>query len=210
QPAHRERPVRGPRRPGLSPRPGGRRPPGALGSLPRQAGAPAGLGSLVAGPAPPGGMFGAVARAKVLAMAVVLGSLGGCGGGAGGGDGGGPSAANGTLFPWRELDPLPQPRVGHCAAVVGNYLVVIGGSRPTAEDGDLEASEEVWAASLGAGGNLGRWEPAGSTPDPVAECTAVARGDRLYLIGGRYDAPSQGLRVYAADLGAGGSLTTFT
>jgi hypothetical protein len=141
---------------------------------------------------------------------------GGGGGGAGGnggegGAGGSPAnVANGTLEGWQTLAPMPEARANHCSAVVGGWLVVVGGNTKPAGSDEFVSSALVHAAKLEADGALGPWQQAGAMPSAVTECTAAAHGDELLVLDGIYADEAHEEQVWAATIDASGMFAAFT
>ncbi len=115
--------------------------------------------------------------------------------------------ANGTLGAWQTLAPMPTARANFCAAVVGSYVVAIGGNLPG--DGGFTKLDAVHVARFHADGSLDPWQLAGHTPSPVTECTATGDATTLYLLDGIYDDASIEGQLFTATLAADGTLGTF-
>jgi len=115
--------------------------------------------------------------------------------------------ANGTLGGWQTLAPMPTARANFCAAVVGSYVVAIGGNLPS--DGGFTKLDAVHVARFHDDGSLDPWQLAGHTPSPVTECTATGDGATLYLLDGIYDDTSLEGHLFTAELAADGTLGTF-
>jgi hypothetical protein len=92
--------------------------------------------------------------------------------------------ANGTVSAWVLAVQMPLPRANHCSAVVGDRLVVIGGSYRDSSAGSFVKTALVHVADVHEDGSLGGWNEAGTTPSPVTECSATASGARLIVIDG--------------------------
>ena len=118
--------------------------------------------------------------------------------------------ADGTVGAWSTLTPLPLPRANHCAAVVGGWLLVIGGNYLPPGATDFKTIDAIHAAPLQPDGSLGPWQQAGKTPSPVYECTATGDASRLYIVDGIYDDMTSGGQVWAADLSTAGMLSALT
>ena len=114
--------------------------------------------------------------------------------------------ATGELGAWQMGPALPTPRANHCAAVIGDWLLVIGGNHATA--GGFAATDEIHAAQLQPDGTLGAWQLAGKLPSPASECTAASDGHTLYVIDGLYDDASDDGQVWSATLDDTGQLST--
>jgi hypothetical protein len=87
---------------------------------------------------------------------------------------------------WAGLPPMPTPRAGLAAAVVGNKLYAIGGRTGTVPGSGaplscLEAYDiaaAAWSPACGSPGALS------SMPIAAMDVAALAHGDRIYVIGG--------------------------
>ena len=82
------------------------------------------------------------------------------------------------LFRWAELAPMPLPRAGCAAGVLGGKLVVAGGTL-------WRADRKIWCDrvdSFDPGAN--RWESCAPLPRPLGDSACVAVGDALYALGG--------------------------
>jgi len=87
---------------------------------------------------------------------------------------------------WASLAPMPTPRAGLAAAVVGNKLYAIGGRTGTVPGSGLPLScleafdiaAGIWSPACGAAGAL--------APMPMAamDVAATAHGEKIYVIGG--------------------------
>jgi hypothetical protein len=103
---------------------------------------------------------------------------------------------------------MPVARANHCSAVVGDYLLVIGGNH---KDGaDFVKTAEVHAARRLDDGTLGPWIVAGALPSGVTECTATAHGTTLVVIDGLYDDETDERKVLSAEIASDGSLGAWT
>jgi hypothetical protein len=122
-------------------------------------------------------------------------------------DAGAALRANGTVSAWQTLAPMPHRRANFCAAVVGEYVVAIGGNYP--DDGGFTKLDEIDVARFHDDGSLDPWVVAGHAPSPVTECTATGDGDTLYLLDGIYDDASKQGHVFSASL-VGGTFGTFS
>ncbi|MBI2361927.1 MAG: hypothetical protein HYV15_00870 [Elusimicrobia bacterium] len=85
---------------------------------------------------------------------------------------------DGTLGPWTAV-PMPWSLFNHALAVVGDRIVVAGGSQ---EGG--AASSAVFAAPLGKDGVPGRFAPVGSLPSTLRNFALEVRGQELWVAGG--------------------------
>jgi len=114
-----------------------------------------------------------------------------------------PPIATGELGTWQAGPALPTPRANHCSAVIDDWVLVIGGNYMA--NGGFVKTAEIHAAQL-AGGVLGPWQLAGTTPSPVSECSATSDGRTLYILDGLYDDASHGRQVWSAALDDTGHL----
>jgi hypothetical protein len=118
------------------------------------------------------------------------------------------NVATGELGEWLAGPALPTPRANHCAAVIGDWLLVIGGNHATGDT--FAATDEIHAAELQADGSLGPWQLAGKLPSPASECTAASEDHTLYVIDGLYDDPSDDGQVWSATLDDTGHLSALS
>ena len=112
---------------------------------------------------------------------------------------GGGSSADGQLDAWQQAAPLPVARANHCSAVIGDTVFVIGGN--TKVGANFVKTDTIHAGKVAADGTI-TWTLAGHTPSPVSECTAVADGNRLFLIDGLYDIEADARGVFTATFDA--------
>ena len=117
------------------------------------------------------------------------------------------TTANGTVGAWQTLTPMPLARANHCAAFGNGFLFVIGGNRSSG--GGFVATELIHGAKVNADGTLGAWFEAGHAPSAVTECTAVARGNELWVIDGIYATPGEEGKVYHATIDDAGAVSLF-
>lgn len=87
--------------------------------------------------------------------------------------------ASGSHNPWSPAVALPEALDGVAAVVARGHLFVAGG---VGTDG--AASDAVYMATINGDGSLTGWFAGPSLPIPVAFASLVARGTRLYLLGG--------------------------
>ena len=92
---------------------------------------------------------------------------------------------------WATKGPLRKPRYFHCGASLHGRLYVLGGAGDDRSEGTLASAERYDPA-------LDRWETVPDLPHRRSHAVAVARGDRLYVIGG-----------YAKDRGNVGEVDIF-
>jgi len=96
---------------------------------------------------------------------------------------------------WESLPDLPFPILGPGIAVVGENILVLGGS--TLENGSQTASDKVFFYNV----RRKRWERAGSLPKHVMFAAVAVIDDRIYVIGGcdkefrEYDSVYEGIFV---------------
>jgi hypothetical protein len=88
-------------------------------------------------------------------------------------------AGDGTLGPWREEAPLPEPRAEHRTLVWGDWLIVAGGRAGPAETGTWT----LWRAPFGPDGQLGEWSSRHAAISVYEEGGAGIALDRLYILG---------------------------
>lgn len=74
---------------------------------------------------------------------------------------------------WVEFPGLLQPRAAGAAAVVGDYIVIVGGQA----NSELVATTEVFDGR--------RWRSAAAIPTPREHLAAASDGTHLYAVGGR-------------------------
>ena len=75
---------------------------------------------------------------------------------------------------WSKLPPLPTPRGGLGAAIVGRRLVTVGGEGSTNVFGTVESFDLV----------TGKWSKLQDLPTPRHGVGVAAIGTRLYVLGG--------------------------
>lgn len=85
---------------------------------------------------------------------------------------------DGTLGPWTAV-PMPWSLFNHALAVVGDRIIVAGGSQ---EGG--ATSSAVFAARLGKDGVPDRFAPVGSLPSTLRNFALEVRGQELWVVGG--------------------------
>lgn len=96
---------------------------------------------------------------------------------------------------WTRGTPMPTPRAGVAAAVVGNRIYAIGGRNGGApRSGTPYDLNEVYDIAHDS------WSAAAPIPVPVMDVTAVAHGGRIYVPGGYNQAvcggPCNFLQIY--------------
>lgn len=114
---------------------------------------------------------------------------------------------DGTLEPWREGRPLPQPRAGHTVVVTAGTAFAIAGQFPGRQN-----TADVLAARVEPDGNVGEWTAATPLPAPRFHHAALAAGPWVYVLGGLEAATSTNTvfraRVTGGTLGAWEALDT--
>ena len=117
-----------------------------------------------------------------------------------------PVNADGTLGDWETLpQPLPVPLDGHTAAVVNDFLLVMGGWGGIGPG----MRDEVYKATIDPQGNLGPWQSVTPLPQPLVWQAATVAGGGLLVSGGaNLDHPSSALQqtVYRATPDANGDI----
>ena len=120
--------------------------------------------------------------------------------------------ATGQVGAWQAGPTLPTPRANHCSAVIGDWVLAIGGNYVPSGGSDFVKTDEIAAAQLGSDGTLGAWRVAGYTASPVTECNATSDGDTLYIVDGLYDNAADGAQIWQgefdATIGTVGPLTS--
>lgn len=89
------------------------------------------------------------------------------------------------LSKWKQLVPLPLPRAGCAAGVVGGKLVVAAGTYWV--DGKKFWDTRVDAYDPAAN----RWQPLTPLPQPWGDAAAVAVDEAFYILGGGSDGVAQ-------------------
>jgi hypothetical protein len=109
------------------------------------------------------------------------------------------------------VTPLPEPFFGHALVSVPGSLCHIGGI--SGPNGALSGDKVFCAPTLPDGG-LGAWAAQPSLPEPVFFHSALAVGDRIFVLGGYHYNESAGLfvsnAVLQARLGSDGTLSAWT
>ncbi|HWQ55003.1 MAG TPA: kelch repeat-containing protein [Bryobacteraceae bacterium] len=79
---------------------------------------------------------------------------------------------------WRERAPMPLPRAGYIAGVVGKTLALAGGSY-------WEGDRKLWSARTDFFDPArNEWRPGPALPAPRSDAACVVLGDALYVFGG--------------------------
>ena len=84
---------------------------------------------------------------------------------------------------WRDVAPLPAPRGGHAAIVLGGRIHVVGGGNAVSTIADHSIYDPA----------ANSWSDAAPLPHPEGSPAAVVLGGKIYAIGGR-----SGLEDYGA------------
>ena len=114
-------------------------------------------------------------------------------------------AADGTIGDWVSLPSLPYALHAHGAAVINDFVFVIGGLSGLT-DSTLKSS--VYAAELHADGSIGAWTQATSLPTTLHSMAVVTFENLLVVMGGRTRATwNDTERVYSATVAAAGTLS---
>ncbi len=77
---------------------------------------------------------------------------------------------------WRELEPMPTPRLAAGAGVIGDKLYVAGG---LTSNGRLSSATEAYDFTTG------EWESVADIPTPREHVASAVLDDQLYVMGGR-------------------------
>jgi len=86
---------------------------------------------------------------------------------------------DGELDPFEEAGALPAKVAGHTLTVVGDVLVLAGGTTGPS------VTSATYSLKLGASGKLEGWVPGPALPVGVMHGHAGAFGDHVYFVGGR-------------------------
>ncbi len=90
-----------------------------------------------------------------------------------------------NLSKWEKIAPLPLPRAGCAAGVVGGQLMVAGGTYWV--DGKKFWDQRVDAFEPATN----RWQPLAQLPQPWGDAAAVAVDESFYILGGGADGVAQ-------------------
>jgi N-acetylneuraminic acid mutarotase len=101
---------------------------------------------------------------------------------------------------WTEIDPLPEPRSSHDAAVAGDMLYVFGGWQLNGKDGKSEWLDHGWSLDLGKWGS--KWKKV-EQPFQRRALTMAAVAGKVYVIGGLNTKGETELTVNVYDTKAG-------
>ena len=105
-----------------------------------------------------------------------------------------------VLGPWREVAHLPVGRFIHETRVVGDHLVVLGGSTGAREAAD------VFVAPIKPDGTLGAWKATTPLPLPTNYPAAAVHARTIYVLSGATKGHKLHNRVYAGTLGSDGRI----
>lgn len=100
---------------------------------------------------------------------------------------------------WADLEPMPEPRSSHDAAVVGDTLYVFGGWRLNGKDGKSDWHAHGWALDLVA--PVIGWRRV-DQPFQRRALTVASHGDKVYVIGGLNHKAETELTLNVYDPGA--------
>lgn len=118
-----------------------------------------------------------------------------------------PTVADGTLEPWSTTAPLPVARANHCAAAVGDFLVVAGGNHKPSGSPDFVSLDDVLIARVAKDGSLGLFTTAGHLPSPGINCVLAVSGRTLVLLGGLFTDDTLDGKAWTATLDETGALS---
>lgn len=103
---------------------------------------------------------------------------------------------DGTLDTWRELTPIPGPRVTPTVGFVGQHMYVIGGMVPEGRTADVLTSMLV---ARYQDGDVDAWTEGEPLPSPASHVHQMPFvNGRFYVLGGRIIPPSGGIGSTAA------------
>ena len=112
-------------------------------------------------------------------------------------------AADGSLGPWQQLRPLPEPRSHHAIVVERGALYVIGGLAGNPARQPVQ-HKSVLRAAIARDGTLGEWRQVSELPHSYATHSAFVFGDALWVVGGVEDNTTFSARVWRAPLSRAG------
>jgi hypothetical protein len=104
---------------------------------------------------------------------------------------------------------MPVARANHCIAAVNGHVMLIGGNYKPSGSTNFVTLDSVHAAKARGDGSVDPWFLSGTTPGPVSQCTAVADGSTVYLVGGLFDDPNLDHDVYSTTVTAAGLIGTW-
>lgn len=95
---------------------------------------------------------------------------------------------------WSELPSLPEPRSSHDAAIIGDYVYVVGGWA-MAGKGETKWHETAWAMNLAH--PTPRWMPIPNPPFVRRAVATVEHNGKLFVIGGMdKNSPTKAVTIY--------------
>lgn len=95
---------------------------------------------------------------------------------------------------WSELPSLPEPRSSHDAALIGDYVYVVGGWA-MAGKGETKWHETAWAMNLAD--PTPKWMPIPNPPFVRRAVATVEHNGKLYVIGGMgQNGPTKAVTIY--------------
>lgn len=98
-------------------------------------------------------------------------------------------AASGALSNWRQVGTLPSGRHAHISAATNGFLYFGQGCNGTTATAvttcSSNAIDDLWVASIGSNGGIGKWVPAGGGLDGArVQSTSEVINGRLFTLGG--------------------------
>jgi hypothetical protein len=94
-----------------------------------------------------------------------------------------PIGDDGSLGEFEPAGALPEPRAGHAAVVLGNWIIVSGGN--SMSGAMMQLLDSTVLAPIGPDGTLSAWTTGPRLPAPIMHHTCDANGRFVYCIGGR-------------------------
>lgn len=92
--------------------------------------------------------------------------------------------AKSELTDWKQRAPLEVPRAGCAVGVVGDNVLVAGGTY-------WREGQKIWDVRADLyDPATDRWQPLAPLPQPRADVAALAAGDAFYIFGGGADGPA--------------------
>ncbi len=88
---------------------------------------------------------------------------------------------DGTIGPWTTTQTLSTPLAHAGATVLGDWLIVAGGTTALNLTTPVATAE---AAAIAPGGKLGPWRPLANLGSPAAGPAVITQGNYLYVLGG--------------------------
>jgi N-acetylneuraminic acid mutarotase len=111
--------------------------------------------------------------------------------------------ADGSLGPWQQLRPLPEPRSHHAIVIDRGALYVIGGLAGNPARQPVQ-HKSVLRATIARDGTLGEWQQVSELPHSYATHSAFVHGGGLWVVGGVEDNATFSARVWRAPLSRSG------